>query len=400
MYSKKANQTKKNKLLWEITTLLEFCGVRYWLESGTLLGIVRENDHIDTHHDIDIGIAASSLNEFLVFKQRLWPKYRMKSRGNQSGRAWIDGDFSRFRIIRIWEQMQRASTKIIIKVKYKTEGTYRWTDHRSCKSVSADYYDKLGTIQYNGKNFPIPSNVEQYLADCYGDWRTPHKYFQNRIDDHAIVDEDKIESIPFLIRQQTERKGKPKKIKLEGYYLSRMKNMLFETMDLFEKHNIKYWVDDGTLLGIIRDGGLIPWDNDVDLGIAGESVANLSLLKYHFLPKYLLRKKTTPDQWIPGGIWAFKVKTILDKIRHINFHIDLFAKYKLGNRYQWIDCGALKHIETKYYDNLDHVKWEGRNIPIPSYTEDYLAIRYGDWQTPSRTYNPARDDGAIAEKGF
>lgn len=390
----------KNKLLAEITLLLEISGIRYWLESGTLLGIVRENDHLDTHQNIDIGIPASSMKSFRVLLQRLRPKYRVRPLVNKSGRDWVEGEFTRFRILRAWEQMRNARVKIIIKVKYKKEKVYHWIDHRSCKSVPADYYDKLDTLHFNNRDYPIPSNVKQYLVDCYGDWQIPNKYFQNRIEDHTIASEDTIKNIPYLVKPQVIRKGKPKKIRLEGRYLGRMKTMLFDTIDLFERHGIKYWLDDGTLLGIIRDGGLIPWDNDVDLGIAGDSVQRLSGLKFHLLPKYLLRKKTIGNLWIPGGTWAFKVKTVLEKIRHINFHIDLFAKYKVEDRYQWIDCGALKQIEPKYYDSLDHVTWEGRKISIPSHVEDYLAIRYGDWRTPTQDYNPSREDGAIAEKGF
>ena len=34
-----------------------------------------------------------------------------------------------------------------------------------------------------------------------------------------------------------------------------------------KKHDINYWISDGTLIGAVRHGGFIPWDDDIDLSI-------------------------------------------------------------------------------------------------------------------------------------
>ena len=39
------------------------------------------------------------------------------------------------------------------------------------------------------------------------------------------------------------------------------------TLKLFNKYNIDYWIDFGTLLGVIRDNDIIYKDNDVDIVI-------------------------------------------------------------------------------------------------------------------------------------
>jgi len=42
--------------------------------------------------------------------------------------------------------------------------------------------------------------------------------------------------------------------------------LLKQVIEVFENHKITYWLDGGTLLGAVRDGKFIDWDNDIDLG--------------------------------------------------------------------------------------------------------------------------------------
>tara|TARA_B100000787_G_scaffold147844_1_gene119017 strand:- start:409 stop:1113 length:705 start_codon:yes stop_codon:yes gene_type:complete len=51
-----------------------------------------------------------------------------------------------------------------------------------------------------------------------------------------------------------------------------------ETIELLNKHEIPYWVCHGTLLGLIRDGSLIPWDHDIDIAIWAGDFSKQSLI--------------------------------------------------------------------------------------------------------------------------
>lgn len=42
--------------------------------------------------------------------------------------------------------------------------------------------------------------------------------------------------------------------------LKRARKLLFEVVELLEKHNIDYHLEGGPLLGVVRDKDLLPWD--------------------------------------------------------------------------------------------------------------------------------------------
>ena len=176
--------------------------------------------------------------------------------------------------------------------------------------------------------------------------------------------------------------------------------MLLKTIDILNENGFKYWLEAGTLLGIMRDGDLIPWDYDADLGIPAETADEIMKLRLEFLPNYLIKRRKVHTSWLPGDMRVIKVKTPWEKIRQVNFHVDLFCVYPVENKYRWVDSGALKHVDRKYYDTLGTIEWEGRTINIPGYAEEYLSLRYGNWQIPEQNYNAGLHDGAIAERGF
>ena len=60
-----------------------------------------------------------------------------------------------------------------------------------------------------------------------------------------------------------EKNGKPI---LLGDLQSKLLKMTKDITEVLERNNITYFAEGGTLLGTIRHGGIIPWDDDIDLG--------------------------------------------------------------------------------------------------------------------------------------
>lgn len=70
-----------------------------------------------------------------------------------------------------------------------------------------------------------------------------------------------------------------------------------EIKRICEKYKIRYFIDGGSLIGAIRHGGFIPWDDDMDIGMINEdyvkflSIASKELGTEFFLDNY----STNPD---------------------------------------------------------------------------------------------------------
>lgn len=66
---------------------------------------------------------------------------------------------------------------------------------------------------------------------------------------------------------------------LEAYVKKNLRACQLKQLGILEeidricrKHNIPYWLDGGSLLGAVRHGGFIPWDDDIDLAMRLEDL--------------------------------------------------------------------------------------------------------------------------------
>ena len=58
--------------------------------------------------------------------------------------------------------------------------------------------------------------------------------------------------------------------------------MLYDIHRILTFYDVDYWAIGGTLLGAIRHGGLIPWDDDGDIGIMKKEYKMSRLQLYIF----------------------------------------------------------------------------------------------------------------------
>lgn len=64
-------------------------------------------------------------------------------------------------------------------------------------------------------------------------------------------------------------------------------DLLKHVISVLDFLKINYWADGGTLLGLYRHGGPIPWDDDIDLAVDEKGFKKICRNKHLFAPRWL-----------------------------------------------------------------------------------------------------------------
>lgn len=71
--------------------------------------------------------------------------------------------------------------------------------------------------------------------------------------------------------------------------------ILREIHRVCRKHNIDYWLDGGSILGAVRHGGFIPWDDDIDIAMRLEDIPRFAEACRQDLPEHLYLQTMESD---------------------------------------------------------------------------------------------------------
>lgn len=72
-------------------------------------------------------------------------------------------------------------------------------------------------------------------------------------------------------------------------------SILSEIDRICQKYQLTYWLDGGTLLGAVRHGGFIPWDDDIDLGMPADDLKRFIQIAPAELPEGLFLQTPQSD---------------------------------------------------------------------------------------------------------
>jgi phosphorylcholine metabolism protein LicD len=218
---------------------------------------------------------------------------------------------------------------------------------------------------------------------------------------------------------------------------------------ILDKYNINYWLDEGTLLGAVREKKLIEWDHDIDLSIWYKDLEKIKPLfdeikkigvevcffewKKHIkiiekgyeidINLYHLKDGQATRTWhvhtklgriVDYFIWTIYLKNPENRKFNVPFFITK-SLVKLSNIlpkgmnkkilnillkiYQKNGCRFVQvAMPSHFFKDLTTLEFYKMDFNVPKKTEDYLEYRYGKgWRSPKRDYVFYEDDQSVVK---
>lgn len=180
------------------------------------------------------------------------------------------------------------------------------------------------------------------------------------------------EKIAYASKISMKRVGLPFE---DTHILNKANEMIAKLSEIL--HDIPHYYAFGTLLGIVRDGRLIPWDDDIDITIHEQDVEEIERrLKLHAealneIVSIKMYRRVRQD----GKIIALM----------IDCYVDDEAVFNIGLDTVFVENNVAKHdlneTPAHYFEQPDEIEFNGAKIKVPTNYEGFLSYTYGDWQT-------------------
>jgi hypothetical protein len=174
------------------------------------------------------------------------------------------------------------------------------------------------------------------------------------------------------------------------------RNALIFLNQCAKENDVKLFLDFGTLLGVLRDGELIPEDSDIDLSVSGTNcfrkTKNLILPQFH---KFIISKNGCMKSFIlkiKGNEASLVLFLTFPESNIIDFAIDIKKRVLLGEYIVTQTIPAWR-CPKNFFLSCDYFPAFGESFVVPKAPESYLSFLYGNWKTKRNDFRASEYGG-------
>lgn len=163
------------------------------------------------------------------------------------------------------------------------------------------------------------------------------------------------------------------KWKIQGYDVQDVQDKIFEIFIEFDKickrHNLKYTLEGGSLLGAVLYKGFIPWDDDMDIIMLRKDYDKFCQIANKELPdnyRFLTMEMSDQYPFLFGKIFNLKTVYRAKNIAHLEIphgvFLDIFVEDNIKLKTKKIHSRIVSAIGTVRYIKLGVEKFEFKHI--------------------------------------
>ncbi|XP_061300437.1 ribitol 5-phosphate transferase FKRP, partial [Pezoporus flaviventris] len=146
-------------------------------------------------------------------------------------------------------------------------------------------------------------------------------------------------------------------------------------VSVLEESGVRYWLEGGSLLGAARNGDIIPWDYDVDLGVYKEDVARCRWLAA------AAAGEAVEDE--DGFLWEKAVEGEFYRVhysRSNRLHVDLWPFYSRAGvmtKETWLGHRQDVEFPERFLQPRVPVEFAGFTAMAPNSAREFLEFKFG-----------------------
>lgn len=157
--------------------------------------------------------------------------------------------------------------------------------------------------------------------------------------------------------------------------LKNLRETAKRVFSVLDQCKVRYWLEGGSLLGAARNGDIIPWDYDIDIGIYQEDIFKCDHLRKVVDEGFVDEEGFSWEKAIEGDFYRVQ----FSETNHL--HVDIFPFYTkngIMTKNTWFKSHKQDtEFPERFLKPLGRINFIGLSASAPNHVREFLEYKFG-----------------------